>query len=122
MSTRSGSGTEWGTGFRFEGDFFHLALVFPAKAAYAPPRALRVNPWLGYEIYDPMLLYESQHFFEFTPETVRAGFEFHEPALVLQRCRTLLDHGRKIWFDLMDVGENSGPKEVAHYLKSLDTI
>jgi len=98
---------------------FHLDIVFHAESEYHPPRELRVNPWLGYEIYDPMLLYESKHFFEFTQAAVRAGFEFHEPSLVLQRCRTLLGHGRKIWFDLMDVGEDSGPKEVAHYLKSL---
>ena len=98
---------------------FHLDISFRAKAEYSPPRELRVNPWLGYEIYDPMLLYESQHFFEFTQAAVRAGFEFHEPALELQRCRKLLDHGRKIWFDLMDVGEDSGPKDVAGYLKSL---
>jgi hypothetical protein len=98
---------------------FHLDISFRAKAEYSPPRELRVNPWLGYEIYDPMLLYESQHFFEFTQAAVRAGFEFHEPALELQRCRKLLDHGRKIWFDLMDVGESSGPKDVARYLKSL---
>jgi hypothetical protein len=98
---------------------FHLDIVFHAKAEYSPPRELRINPWLGYEIYDPMLLYESQHFFEFTQAAVRAGFEFHDPSLVLQRCRTLLDHGRKIWFDIMDVGEDSGPKDVAKYLKSL---
>jgi len=98
---------------------FHLDIVFHAKAEYSPPRELRVNPWLGYEIYDPMLLYESQHFFEFTQAAVRAGFEFHEPSLMLQRCRTLFNHGRKIWFDIMDVGENAGPKDVAKYLKSL---
>jgi len=98
---------------------FHLDISYRAKSEYHPPRELRVNPWLGYEIYDPMLLYESQHFFEFTQAAVRAGFEFHEPALVLQRCRTLLDHGRKIWFDLMDIGEDSRPKDVARYLKSL---
>ena len=95
---------------------FHLDISFRAKAEYNPPRELRVNPWLGYEIYDPMLLYESQHFFEFTQAAVRAGFEFREPALMLQRCRTLLDHGRKIWFDLMDVGEDTGPKDVASIL------
>ena len=98
---------------------FHLDISFHAKAEYDPPRELRVNPWLGYEIYDPLLLYESQHFFEFTQAAVRAGFEFHEPALVLQRCRKLLDHGRKIWFDLMDIGEQAGPKDVGKYLKSL---
>ena len=98
---------------------FHLDITYHAKAEYDPPRELRVNPWLGYEIYDPMLLYDRQHFFEFTQAAVRAGFEFHETALVLQRCRKLLDHGRKIWFDLMDIGEDSGPKDVAKYLKSL---
>ena len=98
---------------------FHLDIAYRAKAEYHPPRELRVNPWLGYEIYDPMLLLESQHFFEFTQASVRAGFEFHEPSLVLQRCRALLDHGRKIWFDIMDIGEDSGPKDVAKYLKSL---
>jgi len=98
---------------------FHLDIAFHAKDEYNPPRELRVNPWLGYEIYDPMLLFDRQHFFEFTQAAVRAGFEFHEPSLVLQRCRKLLDHGRKIWFDLMDIGEKAGPKDVAKYLKSL---
>ncbi|MGD8406412.1 MAG: hypothetical protein PVJ21_22335 [Anaerolineales bacterium] len=98
---------------------FHLDISYRAKAEYNPPRELRVNPWLGYEIYDPMSLYDRQHFFEFTQAAVRAGFEFHEPALVLQRCRTLLDHGRKIWFDIMDIGEDSKTKDVAKYLKSL---
>jgi hypothetical protein len=98
---------------------FHLDISYHTKAEYQPPRELRINPWLGYEIYDPMLLYESQHFFEFTQAAVRAGFEFHEPALMLQRCRKLFDHGRRIWFDLMDVGEKAGPKDVGKYLKSL---
>lgn len=98
---------------------FHLDISFRAKAEYDPPRELRVNPWLGYEVYNPMLLYESRHFLEFTQAAVRAGFEFHGPVLVLQRCRKLLDHGRKIWFDLVEVGKQVGPKEVAKYLKSL---
>jgi hypothetical protein len=98
---------------------FHLDISYHAKAEYDPPRELRVNPWLGYEIYNPMLLHETKHFFEFTQAAVRAGFEFHEPALVLQRCRKLLDHGRKIWFDLMDIGVKAGPKDVRKYLKSL---
>jgi hypothetical protein len=98
---------------------FHIDISFRAKAEYDPPRELRANPWLGYEVYDLMVLYESRHFIEFTQAAVRAGFEFHGPALVLQRCRKLLDHGRQIWFDLMDVGENAGPKDVAKYLKSL---
>jgi len=98
---------------------FHLDISFRSKSDYSPARELRANPWLGYEIYDPMLLYESQHFFEFTQAGVRAGFEFHEPELVLTRCRKLLDHGRQIWFDLTQVGQITGPKDIAKYLKAL---
>jgi len=98
---------------------FHVDISYHAKNEYNPSRELRVNPWLGYEIYNPMLLYDSQHFFEFTQASVRGGFEFHETSLVLERCRKLLDHGRKIWFDLMDIGDESGPKDVRRYLKSL---
>lgn len=98
---------------------FHIDISFRARAEYDPPRELRANPWLGYEVYDLMVLYESRHFIEFTQAAVRAGFEFHGPAMVLQRCRKLLDHGRQIWFDLVEAGENAGPLEVAKYLKSL---
>lgn len=98
---------------------FHLDIIYHAKAEYNPARALRVDPWLGHEIYDPLLLYEREHFFEFTQAAVRAGFEFHEPEFVLGRCRKLLDEARKIWLDLMDVGENAGPIQVAQYLRAL---
>ena len=98
---------------------FHLDISYRAKAEYDMPRELRVDPWLGYEIYDMLRLYENRHFLEFTQAAVRAGFEFHEPALVLQRCRKLFDQGRKIWFELMDGGEGSGPKDVAGYLNAL---
>ncbi len=98
---------------------FHLDISFRAKDEYKSPRELRVDPWLGYEVYDPMLLYDNEHFFEFIQASVRAGFEFHEASLVLQRCRTLLDHGRRIWLDLTDIDEEPQPKHIAHYLKSL---
>ncbi len=98
---------------------FHLDILYRAKSDYDPPRELRVNPWLGYEIYDPMLLYESQHFFEFTQAAVRAGFEFNATDLVLQRCRKLLANSRSIWFDLMDVPESVNPVQVRQYLDSV---
>jgi len=97
----------------------HLDILYRAKADYNPPRELRVNPWLGYEIYDPMLLYESQHFFEFTQAAVRAGFEFNETDIVLQRCRKLLADARSIWFDLMDVQESLTPVQVRQYLDAV---
>jgi hypothetical protein len=102
---------------KLTGDF-HVDITYHARAEYTPARELRVNPWLGPEIYNPQLLYEREKFFDFVQAAVRGGFEFHGPALTLQRCRTLLKHGRGVWTDLLTV-ENVGPAEVAHYLKSL---
>lgn len=102
---------------KLTGDF-HLDITYHARAEFNPPRELRINPWLGPEIYNPMLLYEREKFFDFVQAAVRAGFEFHGPALTLQRCRTLLAHGRGIWTDLLEVDE-AGPREVAHYLKAV---
>jgi predicted nucleotidyltransferase len=103
---------------KLTGDF-HVDITYHARAEYNPARELRVNPWLGPEVYAPMLLYEREKFFDFVQAAVRAGFEFHAPALTLQRCRTLLKHGRGIWTDLLTAGEDIGPAEVAHYLKSI---
>jgi hypothetical protein len=105
---------------KLTGDF-HLDITYHARAEYTPVRELRVNPWLGPEIYNPMLLYEREKFFDFVQAAVRGGFEFNGPALTLQRCRTLLAHGRGCWTDLLEVDSVAkiGPKEVAHYLKAV---
>jgi hypothetical protein len=103
---------------KLTGDF-HLDITYHARADYNPARELRANPWLGPEIYAPMLLYERERFFDFVQAAVRAGFEFHAPALTLQRCRTLLAHGRGIWTDLLDAGDVVTPEIIAHYLKAV---
>jgi hypothetical protein len=102
---------------KLTGDF-HVDITYHARAEYNPARELRVNPWLGPEIYAPQLLYEREKFFDFVQAAVRGGFEFNGPALTLQRCRTLLRHGRGVWTDLLSV-EKTGPAEVSHYLKSV---
>lgn len=99
---------------------FHLDIVHRTKAEFKSPRELRADPWLGYEMYDPMLLYEREKFFEFVQAGLRAGFEFGAPALTLQRCRNALAEARRNWLDVMDIQkENVGPKQVRQYLQSL---
>jgi hypothetical protein len=66
-----------------------------------------------------MLLYEREKFFDFVQASLRAGFEFEQPPLMLQRCRKLYSHAREIWMDLTEVGEKAGPKELRKYFKSL---
>ncbi len=98
---------------------FHLDISHRAKAEFKSPRELRGDPWLGYEMYDPQLLYEREKFFDFVQASLRAGFDFEQPPLILQRCRKMLSHGRQIWHDLTEIDETVGPKEVKKYMKSL---
>lgn len=98
---------------------FHVDISHRAKAEFKRPRELRLDPWLGWEMYDPMLLYEREKFFEFVQAGLRAGFEFNAPAPALQRSRSLLSHGRQIWRDLLEVSETVTPRDMAQYMKSL---
>lgn len=98
---------------------FHLDISHRAKAEFKKPRELRLDPWLGWEMYDPMLLYEREKFFEFIQAGLRAGFEFNAPAPALQRSRLLLSHGRAIWRDLLAVEDMLTPKDISQYLRSL---
>jgi hypothetical protein len=99
---------------------FHLDISRRMKDEFKSPRELRGDPWLGYEMYDPILLYEREKFFDFVQASLRAGFDFEQPPLMLQRCRKMLSHGRGIWMDLTDMDETSlGPKEVRKYMKAL---
>jgi hypothetical protein len=99
---------------------FHLDIHHRAKSDFKSPRELRTDPLLGYEMYDPMLLYEREKFFEFVQAGLRAGFEFNAPSLVLSRCRKLLAEARKGWIDLMDIGQDkAGPLQVKQFLRAL---
>jgi hypothetical protein len=98
---------------------FHLDISHRAKAEFKRPRELRLDPWLGWEMYDPMLLYEREKFFEFVQAGLRAGFEFNAPTPALQRSRILLSHGRGIWRDLPEGNETVTPTDVAKYMKAL---
>jgi hypothetical protein len=98
---------------------FHLDINHRAKAEFKRPRELRLDPWLGWEMYDPMLLFERERFFEFVQAGLRAGFEFNSPAPALQRSRLLLSQGRGMWRDLLAVTDPVTPKDLAQYMKSL---
>jgi hypothetical protein len=98
---------------------FHLDISHRAKAEFKRPRELRVDPWLGWEMYDPMLLFEREKFFEFVQAGLRAGFEFNAPAPALQRSRLLLSHARQIWRDLLETTATVTPRDVLKYMKSL---
>src|SRR5919205_1360781 len=90
---------------------FHLDISHRAKAEFKRPRELRIDPWLGWEMYDPMLLFEREKFFEFVQAGLRAGFEFNAPAPALQRSRILLSQGRGIWRELLAMENDLTPND-----------
>jgi hypothetical protein len=99
---------------------FHLDIVHRSRDEFKSPRELRTDPLLGHEMYDPMLLYQREKFFEFVQAGLRAGFEFHAPALVLARCRKLLAQARRGWIDLSDIHQDkAGPLQIRQYLQAL---
>ncbi|MCE9645473.1 MAG: hypothetical protein K8S20_05680 [Chloroflexi bacterium] len=98
---------------------FHIDISRRTKDEFKSPRELRADPWLGYEMYDPTLLYEREKFFDFVQASLRAGFDFEQPPLMLQRCRKLLAHGRQIWMDITELDQPAGPLEIKKYMKSL---
>jgi len=95
----------------------HLDIKHNPRREYAHPRQLRIHPWLGPEMYDPLMLYESEHFFQF----VQAGLrdKFHEPANTLLRARRNTDHARQMCNGLQTPAE-SGPALVLKYLKAVN--
>jgi hypothetical protein len=78
---------------------------------------LRSNPWLGYELYAPQLLYETKHFFEFHQASLRAGFD--DPKNLLKRCFVLLNTARKNWLDLQFSAADFSPPAMLKYLEAL---
>jgi hypothetical protein len=100
---------------------FHIDIHHRAKSDYKSTRELRTDPMLGYEMYDPMFLWQREKFFEFVQAGLRAGSEFHSPAIVLTRCRKLLDESRRGWIDLSDIpAEKAGPVQVKQFLLAVE--
>jgi len=95
----------------------HLDIKHNPIGEYASPRELRVDPWLGPELWNPMLLYETDHFFEFVQAVVRD--RFHEPINVIARAQKNMDHARQLWNEL-SYKRNAGPKSMLVYLKAIN--
>ena len=99
---------------------FHLDIRHRNKSEFRSPRELRTDPYLGTEMYDPMLISQTEKLFEFVQAGLRAGFEFNAPSLVLARSRKLLAEARKHWMGLAEAAiVGAGAPEVKRYLDAL---
>ena len=87
---------------------FHLDIRHRERKEFTAAAELRTDPMLGWELYDPLVLYQREKFFDFMQAGLRAGFEFGAPELVLTRCRALYAAARKTWFELTDLAGDRG--------------
>jgi len=94
----------------------HLDIIHNPRRLYEKPKELRVHPWLGPELYDPLLLYATRHFFEFIQAGVRD--RYHEPASVQARSHQLAQAARQTWSKLQTV-QVHGPAQILDYLESI---
>src|SRR5512138_3200334 len=100
---------------------FHIDIHHRSRADFRSTRELRADPELGWEMYDPMLLWQREKFFEYVQAGLRAGSEFHSPALVLVRCRKLLGGARRGWIDLSDItADKAGPQHATAFLAAVE--
>lgn len=94
----------------------HLDIVHNPRSLYDKPKELRVHPWLGPELYDPLPLYVTRHFFEFIQAGVRD--RYNDPASVQARSRRLAEESRQVWANLHP-GQSHGPGQILDYLRSI---
>jgi hypothetical protein len=95
----------------------HLDIIHNLRSLYDKPKELRIHPWLGPELYDPLPLYVTRHFYEYIQAGVRD--RYHEPTNVQSRSHRLADDSRNAWKDLQ-VSQTHGPEQVLGYLNSIN--
>ena len=94
----------------------HLDIQHAPQAEYAKPRELRLNAWLGPELYDPLPLLAPGHFFEFVQAGVRD--KYNDPESIFARARSSASHARQIWSGLPQ-STLTGPELLLLYLKGI---
>jgi hypothetical protein len=108
---------EWREVVRITDDV-HLDISHAGRDDYRQAKNLRVHSWLGPVIYGCKILYDPQHFMDFTQASVRGQFD--RPENVLQRARQQAEHARQIWLGYQFEPVDPGPDDLARYLRAVD--
>lgn len=100
-------------------DDVHLDIAHLSQSVFHLPRHLRADPWIGsFLCAGPLMLFDIQHWFEFTQASVFA--QFFRPETVLERARPLAAAARQAWFDLQSVEGAPTPAQMHAYLNALE--
>lgn len=78
----------------------HLDITHHSAGFYEHPTQLRIDPWWGPALSEPVFLHDPQHFFERAQAGARG--QFHRPDHAIARARTFLDQARRSRERLLD--------------------
>ncbi len=98
-------------------DDVHLDIAHHSRAMYRQTRELRLDPWMGPTIYWGKILYDPQHFMDFTQASVRG--QFNQPDHILARARLQASNARQAWFSLQEHQGKTGIEESYQYLHAV---
>jgi hypothetical protein len=99
-------------------DEVHLDIAHYERGIFQHARDLRLHPWLGPSIINCKIMYDPQHFMNFTQASVRGQFD--QPEYVLGRARGLVEHARQIWLELHDGHAKPGAVPMFQYLRAVE--
>ena len=99
-------------------DDVHLDIAHHARAQYRETRQLRQDPWLGSTINGGKILYDPQHFVDFTLASVRGHFNDSEN--VLARAQKQAGRARSIWLSFQMEPAEHGLESVQLYLEAVE--
>ena len=97
----------------------HLDIAHFSQAVYSQPKKLRADAWIGsFLCHDPLVLFDTQHWFEYTQAGVAAAF--YQPANVIQRVKFFSDQARSAWLSMQASPQDKcSPKQLLEYLDAL---
>lgn len=99
-------------------DEVHLDIEHHSQREYLKGRELRVHPWMGPSLYNAQVLYDPQHFLDFTIATIRGMFQREDHTII--RTRTLMESARRSWTELHSSPSLSNQQTVTRYLEIIE--
>jgi hypothetical protein len=101
-------------------DEVHLDIAHHSRKRYRQTRALRLHPWLGPALYGCKILYDPQHFMDFTQASVRG--QFYRPDQVLGRIRPQVEGARQTWLSLIASKANPDIETISSYFRAVGLV
>ncbi len=99
-------------------DEIHLDIAHFPQSTFSQPRSLRTDPWIGsFLCKDPLMLYDTQHWFEYTQAGTSA--QFYQPVNVIQRVKFFSEKARSSWLSMQMAPGDFLTMALPGYLKIL---